>query len=276
MFQKAYEDRHVELARRLRADGRRTLLDLCDNHLFAPEGEPGLADRAERVRQMLDAVDGVATSTPELADRVGRDAIVVDDALDPVPPHPWSHLRRYRKSLRLVWFGNAGSIVPAFGIVDLAGIVPDLVDARASGIDFHLLVVSNDRAAYERAVLDANFPHRFLQWRRGVAPLAVTTADVALLPIRANPFTICKTANRVVTALRSGLAVVADPIPSYLEFRPYVRFADWRTSLDAYADPTVRRGDVESGAAYAERRFGDGEIAAQWEAAITGVLSRQS
>ena len=35
-----------------------------------------------------------------------------------------------------------------------------------------------------------------------------------------NPFTLCKTVNRLATALLLGLPVVADMIPSYEELRP--------------------------------------------------------
>lgn len=269
VFQKAYEPAHVDLAGRLRARGIRTLLDLCDNHLYVGHGNQALEARAQRLRHMLDAVDDVVVSTPVLGRLLGCDHAVVDDALEELPSPRWRWTRLTpAKRLALVWFGNAGTGDPPFGLVDLATIIPALNDV--SGVPFDLTVVSNDRGAYERATAGARFLHRYVSWHSWSALRILRRFDVALLPIQSNPFTMVKTSNRVVTALRSGLAVIADPIPSYEELAPFVRFGSWSTTVESYADASVRRADAQAGAAYAERRFADSVVAAQWLRALAG------
>ncbi len=40
VFQKAYSDRHLRWAARLRRRGTCVVFDLCDNHLYNPTGDP--------------------------------------------------------------------------------------------------------------------------------------------------------------------------------------------------------------------------------------------
>lgn len=130
IFQKAYDEESIALAESLRRRGAKTVFDLCDNHLYNPDGLPALSKRAERVRRMIRAVDAVTVSTPELGELIeGRGCAVIDDAIEVPRSNPVrAALSRVRdrltsglsaRPLRLVWYGAAGSENPAFGLIHL-------------------------------------------------------------------------------------------------------------------------------------------------------------
>ena len=86
IFQKSYMQVDLDIADHLRGLGVRTVFDLCDNHLIGP------AERADRLRRMIDRVDAVTVSTPELAKAIERPSAVIDDALDGATPPRWPAL----------------------------------------------------------------------------------------------------------------------------------------------------------------------------------------
>jgi hypothetical protein len=114
VFQKAYEHHDIALAERLAARGVRIVFDLCDNHFWNPDDDPVFAERAARLRRMIDLADAVTVSTPELVEWVApQPAAVVDDVVEVPRTGALARCARSTKRLRrrvgLVWFGNAGS-----------------------------------------------------------------------------------------------------------------------------------------------------------------------
>lgn len=286
VFQKAYSDADFDLARRCRDAGVATVLDLCDNHLYNPAGRPDYAERAARLLRMIDAVDLVTVSTPELGKTLPRDECpVIDDALEPLPVG-WRRaaetarlaprfLNR-RSRVRLLWFGNVGVADPRFGMIDLADRLPELTEFGRRH-PFELTVVSNCRRTFEGYFRGAPFPTRYLSWNPWRVAAVARFHHVCLLPIGINPFTICKTSNRLVFALRLGLPVVADGIPSYREFAPYVTLDDWRGGLTGCAEArTVMRERVEAGRQFVRTRFDRVGWVEQWKNAIVRAIGLRS
>jgi hypothetical protein len=98
--------------------------------------------------------------------------------------------------------------------------------------------------------------------------------DLCVLPIQLNPFTRCKSPNRVALSLYLGVAVVADEIPSYRELAPFYRFGDWRAQLAAYlADPALRAADAERGRAYVSSHYMTAHAAAEWHSLFNRLLA---
>jgi len=273
VFQKAYEERHLRMADRLRRRGTLVVLDLCDNHFFHQStGDPALAARAARLNRMLDIAHILTVSTPELATLVDHpDVHVIDDALEPTEP---TRSPTCGTASRLVWFGNAGSEQEAYGMYDLGTIVPAL-ESLARRIPLHLTVVSNSRESYDRYVGGARISASYEPWSLDCRQRTLASADVALLPVTVNDFTRCKTSNRVVMALQSGLAVVAGRIPSYEEFARCIRFEDWEENVARYlSDGERRTSEVSTGQRYIAERFPADHLVRQWAGALTTAPAR--
>jgi hypothetical protein len=162
-----------------------------------------------------------------------------------------------------VWFGNHGSPNAEGGMTDVLRIRPVLEEiARSRPVT--LTIVSNHRAKF-RALSDGwRLPLEYLEWNAATFPRALRMHGVSVIPVGLNPFTACKTSNRVCTSLLHGLAVVADPVPSYLEFAGTIRIGDWKASLEAtLADPEAAARCVERGRALVATLHGPDAVATQ-------------
>jgi hypothetical protein len=283
IFQKAYTAVDLEMARRCRDAGIATLFDLCDNHFEGTEGHPERGERTDRLRRMLDLVDTVTTSTPELAEVIARpDSKIIDDALDTWPLGWHGQVRGLASELRfrlggtgrtrLLWFGHVGVDHPRFGMIDLADRLPLLVEFSRRH-DVELTVVSNSREAFDKYFRAVPFPVHYLEWKLWLLPAIARTHNVCLIPLQRNPFTVCKTSNRLVQALRLGLPVIADSIPSYLEFGPFVSLDDWLEGLARIvANPSATAAQVKAGQAYIRKRFDRDGWVLQWRGALAAAI----
>lgn len=262
VFQKAYSERHLDLARRLRRRGTTIVLDLCDNHFYNPSGDERLAVRARRMTEMIGFAHLVTVSTPDLAALIEHPEVrIVDDALEVIAPVRGASIGPGR---HVVWFGNAGSEQEGFGLGDLRSILPDLTPlARQFALD--LTVVSNSREQFDRLISGSAVNARYEEWTPEAVHRVLCVADLAVLPVATNPFTRCKSPNRVITALQYGLATVAGRVPSYEEFASFLRFDDWGENVANYlSDAALRGRDVAQGQAYIGRRFPIGHLERQW------------
>lgn len=284
IFQKAYGEREIALAERFRAAGTPVVFDLCDNHFLASADHPYTLERAERLHRILAATDVVTCSSPALMEVVRRHhprCQLVEDPLESAGrtglplavKHKWFSWNGFRP-LRVVWFGNAGSEFPRFGLADLLDLIPSL-ERLAASVPLTLTVVSNSPERFEKGFQRSSLMARYVPWNRESIFRILRQQHVCIIPISANEFTLCKTANRVVTALQSGLAVVAQPIPSYEEFRPFCWIGDVVEGIEAFAaDPAQAYRRTREGLRFARRRFDDRLIRDQWQSAIRSALGR--
>lgn len=277
VFQKAYAEEDLEHARRLRASGVRIVADFCDNHLWVPDWTPPLRARADRMRALVELADVCVVASEELAAVLDRPSRVVHDALPLVSAnsaamHNAWHARR-RRGLRLLWFGTAGGGGRTGGLADLARILPVLREL-AEHLEVSLTVVSNSRDLYQQHVKRnaGALPTRYLPWSGAAFRLAAGLADVAVVPVQLDPFTRCKTSNRPATALMSGLACVADPVPSYAELGAGVRIGAWRNNLLAYSTAGARARDVTAGQGAVRRVYEPARVTAEWSAALSAAV----
>lgn len=273
--------------------GSRLVLDLCDNHFHVDGDDPKLLQRAAALRDAVRCVDHVVASSTALADVIRSECgaeisiDVVPDATEP-PVEPqgparwrepaaehalWRLERALRRSgvprtHRLLWFGNHGSAGTEGGMTDLSRIRDALHQAfRARPLS--LTVISNDAAKFAAVTDGWTLPTFYLPWRAHSFSRAVRLHGAALIPIGLNPFTRCKTNNRLATALLHGLNVIADTIPSYEEFAACSVLGDWPRGLNSYLDDTHRRAaDVTAGRRLLAQRYSLDEVAAQWGAVV--------
>lgn len=272
VFQKAYSPAHLDLAVRHRSKGGVAVLDLCDNHFTEGESSPALVARSAQLRRMLEQVDLVSVCTPELGEMVPHPRVVsVIDALDPV-----GHVgavgrvgQRHRRRRRVLWFGTAGAHDLPFGIRDLGRVLPSMGKAAAA-TPFELVVMSNSRKAFAGLDRPVGLPARYVPWGRRSFNLMASLSDVAILPVEVNDVTRGKTSNRVATAFQHGLAVVTDPLPSYLEFRDCVRFGAYAANVVEYlTSPAMRDEHVHLGRERVGDLYSVDNVVAQWTEALT-------
>ena len=293
VLSKRYDPETLAHAQHLRKQhGTRLVFDLCDNHLYNPYGLPEWTKRAEQLRATLASSDLVVASTEPLADvlagecRPGTPIRIIGDAVEPerspaFRPSPRRLLAEYRllqfrqalpkTGTRLVWFGNHGSGYAPGGMTDLSLVKHEIEDlARSQPIS--LTVISNNKEKFDTILRSWKVRKLYLKWNEATFSRALRLHHIAIIPIGPNPFTLCKTNNRLATALLHGLAVVADSIPSYEPFSSVAVLSDWRSGLDLYAkDSSARQAAVQAGQALVRDRWSSRSICRQWIEVIQSV-----
>ena len=91
---------------------------------------------------------------------------------------------------------------------------------------------------------------------------ALARHDVAIIPVVKNPYTIGKSINRPATAVLAGLGVVADPLDSYLELRPFIELGDWQVGLSRYSKGKDARNSEAR--RYLESRYSLNAVGQHW------------
>jgi hypothetical protein len=279
VFQKLYDPPHLALARELRSRGITTVFDLSDNLFANPANHPKVAERTRWVEQMVAEVDVVTASTPAVASLLSRSAITIRDGVRPaelVIQRPTTARRATAGDgwCEVAWYGLWGGAQAPAGMQDLRRIASLLRELNEQH-PLRLNVISNSRSCFEATVRPLPIPTRYWEWGSVERFYRLfPQMDLCVLPIGRNPFTMCKSPNRVTLALYLGVAVVADEIPSYREFAPFCRLGHWRESLAAYlADPALRRSDAERGREYVSSHYLTRHAAAEWSALFDRLLA---
>ncbi len=279
IFQKAYTKEDITLAKELKLNGCIIILDQCDNHFYNPNADPIMEERKNRLIQMTEIADVITASTKKIADLYpDKRTFIIDDFIESPALSPllnlwykWIYYSKKRKSnvTNLIWYGNAGSESPRFGIIDLGEILKSLENVNRK-YPIQLTVVSNSEELYNRYIKDkVSFQVHYISWKKRSFPYILKQHDLCLIPVQKNPFTICKTNNRVVLPLLLGVPVVADPIPSYEEFAPFISFSDWEKNLmDFIENSTAQYAKVKKGQEFVKRKYSEEKIVARWKAVL--------
>lgn len=293
VLSKRYDPASLAHALALRqAHGTRLVLDLCDNHFHYERAVEPYVQRALDLAAAVRQVDRVVAASQALAEVVAqqvRDAPPIEmigDLVEPrlQPPRRWRERvkgrwqwLRLRRALgraaaapgrRLVWFGNHGSPNVEGGMSDLESLQQALHSHHRER-PLSLSVISNSRERFDALIRGWGYPCLYLPWSAASFDDALALHDIALIPVRANPFTLCKTANRVATASAHGLAVAADAIPAYEEFRDCIVLNDWTAGLARLMDRSDERAAAVARArALLDARYAPAVIGARWQAVL--------
>jgi hypothetical protein len=297
IFSKVYDEAAQAEAEKLRAAGAWVVLDLCDNHFHDAVAAEVVRTASAKLRRMLGLADELVASTEAMAEVLreetgGRTPVtVIGDAVETAiegvrtaPWHRWQARRRLRAlskwlaaastSSRLVWFGSHGGPSGDHGMSDLGTLRP-LLESLHGEHPLRLTVISNSPEKFDRLVRPWRLPTHYLEWSPTTFLSALRLHEIAVIPIRENPFTRCKTNNRLTTALAAGLATVATGIPSYLPFASACTLDDWSGGLRRYIfDPESRRRAVAAGQDVIRRDWTLPVIADQWRRYFDGFRER--
>ncbi|MEC4892813.1 MAG: hypothetical protein SAL07_05270 [Oscillatoria sp. PMC 1051.18] len=291
IFQKTCTKEDITLAKKLRKKKIKVVYDLCDNNFYNPYDLQKYSQKAAGSKSMIERANAVTVSTPELQKLIAHpQCIVIDDTIDYVQRNwlkeiPYK-LKKWQekwqdKSFRVVWFGNSkleivykslGLSEAPSGMVSITKVTPALEELNKR-IPVKLTVISNSEELFQEHTQNLSFPTKYYPWQMSTFPLLFCQNDVCIIPIDLNPFTICKTNNRLVTSLSLGLPVVADKIPSYEEFKDFVLFGDWEKNLYRYAtNKKLRARHVKEGKEYIKNNYTKKRVVEQWSKMFKTVL----
>jgi hypothetical protein len=226
----------------------------------------------EELLDMLSLAQQVVCTTPALAEVVREHApwastpVVIGDAVERLPVAKPT-LEPF-EGTRLLWFGSHGSPNAKSGMSDLLGIQDHLVEAAARG-PVELVVCSNSRAKYDELIAPLPIRSCYLDWTLDGFPGVLASADAVVIPISQNPFTACKTHNRLSMALYAGTPVIADSIESYREFAPFCTLDDWADGLARIAEqPEAERARAAGARTYIEEHWTTEALSLKWQSAL--------
>jgi hypothetical protein len=286
---KRYDDDTVNQLRRFKRNGGRLVLDLCHNDFQPRSQQQKHLHRVENLRLLTTLADVIVAASEPLAQIVTRECpgagkvMVIGDVPDslsivrnPFWERAWSrwtiareqaHLNRAAPDevARLVWFGNANKRGQQdWGMGELARIAPMLVELNRV-FPLHLTVISNNAQRFREDIAALMPASRYIRWRPSTVDALLGLQHIALIPAHPNEFTACKSDNRVVTALRAGLAVVADPVPSYAPYGEVIQIGSMEAGLRHYlAHPSKRIAESAQGQARVLHPGQTQRIVAQW------------
>ena len=274
VFSKAYGVAHRDLALSVKRRGGRVVFDLCDNHFYNPYDLPKYRRAREELGEMMSIADQVVCSTRPLADVVTEETngsvrpIVIGDIAERLRLRKRSKPRGAEDSLRLMWFGSHGSPNAPSGMTDLL-LIREALESLAAKRPVELTVCSNSREKFEREIATLRLPTHYVEWSLETFPGLLARTDAAVMPMTVNPFTACKTHNRLTTAIYAGVPTIASSIESYREFDNYCTLDDWDGGLEALAeDVEAERRRALASREHIDRRWTSDVIASQWEAAL--------
>ncbi len=288
IFSKCYSKSDQKIAKIVQDRGGKVILDICDNHLYNPFGLERYEQAGQDLMSMITLADRIVCSTEMLAKEIAQQSgvvtmpSVVPDSIEMLPGK--SIFSRQRRQLhrqinnptnpggiRLLWFGSHGSPNAPGGMEDIL-LISDQLDMLHSDVSIELWVVSNSREKFNKLIKPMPFNSRYFEWDHSVFRYILRSANAVIIPISKNPFTICKTHNRLSLALYNGVPVVADSIPSYEEFSPYCHLDSWQEGLGS----VIRRdrdlsAKLTAAKQYLERNYNQDVIGLKWLSLVSEV-----
>jgi hypothetical protein len=251
IFSKLYDQQNYELARKLKERGKAVIFDICDNHFYNPFHLEKFVTVREQLLKMLQVADSIVASTPALAEVLVKEAgltsvpRVIGDAVEEAPlagtRNGWWFKFPVRQRIRrdgmanLLWFGIHGGENAPYGMLDLLNKKDLLIELNRTH-PIHLVVLSDSREKFNRHIATLPLSTLYIEWGSIHFSGILRQSDVNIIPISINPFTLCKTNNRLATALFAGVPTVADEIPSYRDLARFCVLNDWEHGLRLYLD----------------------------------------
>lgn len=174
---------------------------------------------------------------------------------------------------RIMWFGNHGAPYAQFGMLDLLEIKESL-ELMASELDVKLVVISDNYEKYEQHIKPLKIKSEYIAWNPTVVEQEFARASVVVIPNPLETFSICKSANRAVLALKHGVPVVATETPALRPLASCMVFDDFERGLRTYlTDSQKAKVDVELGQQLIEILYGQSQTLGAWTRVISQTIS---
>ena len=225
----------LDIARMARNDGCKLVVDFCDDHFQHEVLGPIYVEMANLANRITCPTVGMRE---RIRNSTGMDAAVIPD------PYEMPLLEPHANGENTLWFGhqrNIGEIVPWFKRIDMG--------------KFNAVTGQNN-------VLTGYTP-----WSVENMQSALAEANTVILPSKDQ----CKSANRLINAIRSGCFVVAKDVPAHKEFREFVWVGKMETGLRWFKVFQADLNDrVKAGQAYIEK-YSPERIGDQWKTLMATI-----
>jgi glycosyltransferase involved in cell wall biosynthesis len=134
-----------------------------------------------------------------------------------------------------------------------------------------LVVISNNRVRFDALTHGVNIFTRYETWSNERVFFELSRADLFVMPSAADPFSLCKSANRAVLALANNVPVVATYLESLEPLRDVMMLDDWRTGIDSYLfEPPTVRDHLARAQPILAQHFSIDAIGRQWNEVLGG------
>jgi glycosyltransferase involved in cell wall biosynthesis len=174
----------------------------------------------------------------------------------------------------LIWFGRSGGDSGRLGLSDIVDVAAYL-EQVARRIEIQLVVVSDNREAYETLVQPLPIETRYVEWDIKSIRGVIKASDLAIIPNSRDPVAICKSANRAVLPLSLGIPVVASRTPAMEVLAECVCLDDWVEGIYRYlTEPDLVQNHLRRAQSILQREFGLDRIARQWQAVLRHIKSQ--
>jgi glycosyltransferase involved in cell wall biosynthesis len=171
---------------------------------------------------------------------------------------------------RVIWFGRHGSFHSEFGMGLLKPVIEELERVHRDR-PVELVVISNNRIRFDALTHGVKIFTRYEAWSSERVFFELSRADLFVMPSAADPFSLCKSANRAVLALANNVPVVATYLESLEPLRDVLMLDDWRAGIDAYLfDPHTARDHLARAQPVLAQQFSIEAIGRQWNEALGG------
>jgi glycosyltransferase involved in cell wall biosynthesis len=172
---------------------------------------------------------------------------------------------------RVIWFGRHGSFHSEFGMSLLKPVIEELERAHRDR-PIELVIISNNRVRFDAVTHGVKIFTRYEAWSNERVFFELSRADLFVMPSAADPFSLCKSANRAVLALANNVPVVATYLESLEPLREAVMIDDWRAGIGAYLfDRHTAKEHLARAQPILADQFSVEAIGRQWNAVIGGA-----
>lgn len=171
---------------------------------------------------------------------------------------------------RVIWFGRHGSFHSEFGMGLLKPVIGELERAHRDR-PIELVVISNNRVRFDALTHGVKIFTRYESWSNERVFFELSRADLFVMPSAADPFSVCKSANRAVLSLANNVPVVATYLEALEPLRDVIMLDDWRAGIDAYLfDQHLAREHLRRAQPILAEQFSIESIGRQWSLILRG------
>ena len=172
------------------------------------------------------------------------------------------------ETARVIWFGRHGSFHSEFGMGLLKPVIEELERVHRDR-PVELVVISNNRIRFDALTHGVRIFTRYETWSNERVFFELSRADLFVMPSAADPFSLCKSANRAVLALANGVPVVASYLESLESLRDVLVLDDWQAGIEGYLmDPALPARHLALARSILADQFSVDAIARLWSSAL--------